>query len=91
MNKIVKRVLTILGWTVLGTLIAINIWNVADRLSNYKCPPFGVRYSVIGSGSMEVIYPGREDLPSDTYRIAKGEVIKTSPFLLPLPHIRLLD
>lgn len=75
--KTFKKILSILGWIVLGFLLVLLVWNSVDRLTDYQAAPFGRRVSAIGSSSMETVYPGREDLPESTTRIAKGDVIVT--------------
>lgn len=74
--RILKKFFSILGWFLVAILLTAGIWNCVDKFSGYKYPPFGYRFSSIGSSSMEVIYPGRE-LPEDTQRIKKGDIIVT--------------
>lgn len=76
-KKIFSTILSIFGWIILAFLFTLIIWNAADKFSGYSSAPFGTRISQIGSSSMEVIHPDRTDLPEDTQRIKKGDIIIT--------------
>lgn len=78
MKKVLKIIFSTIGWAILAFLCTLIVWNLVDKLTAYRCPPFGNRITSIGSSSMEIIYPGRDDLPDYTTRIKKGDVIRTN-------------
>lgn len=57
-KKILVKILSTLGWAVIGLLFLVSAINIIDRLSGYNFPFFGLRANVIVSESMAVDYRG---------------------------------
>ena len=51
-KKVVIKILSIIGWAVLGLLFLVSLINVIDRATKYNCSLFGLRANVILSESM---------------------------------------
>ena len=51
-SKIIKRILSILGWSLIGLLFLYSSLGVIDRATDYKVPFFGLRNYTILSESM---------------------------------------
>ena len=57
-KKILVKILSTLGWAVIGLLFLVSSINLIDRFSGYNFPFFGLRANVIVSESMAVDYRG---------------------------------
>ena len=83
-KKKTKKVLRIIGdvvfWTIVAVLISIFVCNGIDKITNYGCPIFGFRQSVVASESMSKAYPDNTYLTPDMKRIQKYDIILTKNY-----------